>query len=47
MVLGIEPLVYRTGMGFGLQLKDMVAVTATGAELLSDVTDTDELFVIE
>jgi Xaa-Pro aminopeptidase len=47
MVLGIEPLVYRTGMGFGLQLKDMVAVTGAGAELLSDVTDTDELFVIE
>ena len=47
MVLGIEPLVYRTGLGFGLQLKDMVAVTGTGAELLSDVTDTDELLVIE
>jgi len=25
----------------------MVAVTGTGAELLSDVTDTDELLVIE
>jgi Xaa-Pro aminopeptidase len=47
MVLGIEPLVYRTGMGFGLQLKDMVAVTETGAELLSDVTDTDTLFPIQ
>ena len=47
MVLGIEPLVYRTGLGFGLQLKDMVAVTGTGAELLSDVTETDELLVIE
>jgi Xaa-Pro aminopeptidase len=46
MVLGIEPLVYRTGMGFGLQLKDMVAVTAKGAELLSDATNTDELFLI-
>lgn len=43
MVLGIEPLVYRTGHGFGLQLKDMVAVTENGAELLSDVTDTDHL----
>lgn len=46
MVLGIEPLVYRTGHGFGLQLKDMVAVTNDGAELLSDVTDTDALYVI-
>ena len=46
MVLGIEPLVYRTGMGFGLQLKDMVAVTDKGAELLSDATDTDQLFLI-
>ena len=46
MVLGIEPLVYETGFGFGLQLKDMVAVTETGAELLSDVTDTDKLFPI-
>ena len=46
MVLGIEPLVYRTGHGFGLQLKDMVTVTETGARLLSDVTDTDHLFAI-
>lgn len=46
MVLGIEPLVYRTGLGFGLQLKDMVAVTETGCELLSDVTDTDRLAVV-
>ncbi len=46
MVLGIEPLVYRTGHGFGLQLKDMVAVTESGAELLSDVTDTDAICVI-
>ncbi|HET6346962.1 MAG TPA: M24 family metallopeptidase, partial [Myxococcota bacterium] len=46
MVLGIEPLVYGVGMGFGLQNKDMVAVTATGAELLSDQTNTDELIVI-
>ncbi len=47
MVLGIEPLVYRTGLGFGLQLKDMVRVTAGGAELLSDVTDTDRLSLID
>jgi Xaa-Pro aminopeptidase len=46
MVLGIEPLVYGAGMGFGLQNKDMVAVTETGAELLSDQTKTDQLIVI-
>lgn len=46
MVLGIEPLVYRTGLGFGMQLKDMVAVTSTGCDLLSDVSPTDELAVI-
>lgn len=46
MVLGMEPLVYRTGFGFGLQLKDMVTVTATGCELLSDATDTDTLYRI-
>jgi len=46
MVLGIEPLVYQSGHGFGLQLKDMVTVTETGAELLSDVTDTDTLYRI-
>lgn len=43
MVLGIEPLVYETGFGFGMQLKDIVVVTATGCRLLSDATDTDEL----
>jgi Xaa-Pro dipeptidase len=46
MVLGIEPLVYQTGHGFGLQLKDMITVTKTGAELLSDSTDTDTLYRI-
>lgn len=46
MVLGIEPLVYGAGMGFGLQNKDMVAIGDTGAELLSDVTNTDRLIVI-
>lgn len=46
MVLGIEPLVYGAGMGFGLQNKDMVAVTDTGAELLSDQTNTDQLIAI-
>jgi Xaa-Pro aminopeptidase len=46
MVLGIEPLVYGAGMGFGLQNKDMVAVTANGVELLSDRTSTDSLILI-
>ena len=47
MVLGVEPLVYRTGFGFGLQFKDMVAVTEAGSELLSDATDNERLIVIE
>ena len=46
MVLAIEPLVYGRGMGFGLQNKDMVVVTETGCELLSDRTDTDALIRI-
>ena len=46
MVLGVEPLVYRTGHGFGMQNKDMLAVTEDGCRLLSDVTDTDELIVV-
>lgn len=46
MVFGMEPLAYRTGHGFGMQIKDMVAVDDDGARLLSDVTDTDELFQI-
>lgn len=46
MVLGMEPLVYRTGHGFGMQIKDMIAVEASGARLLSDVTDTDTMFHI-
>lgn len=46
MVLGIEPLVYNSGHGFGMQNKDMVAVTETGCALLSDVTNTDTLFTI-
>lgn len=43
MVLGIEPLVYDTGHGFGMQNKDIVLVTDSGCELLSDVTDTTRL----
>ena len=46
MVLGVEPLVYVPGK-FGLQNKDMVAVTEHGCELLSDVTNTDTLFMVE
>ena len=47
MVLGIEPLVYRTGLGYGMQLKDMIVVAGDGpAELLSDATDNDRLIVI-
>jgi len=45
MVLGIEPLIYETGFGFGMQNKDMVLVTANGCELMSDYLDTDRLLV--
>jgi len=47
MVLGFEPLVYNTGHGFGMQNKDVVAVTESGCSLLSDVTNTDELIEIQ
>jgi Xaa-Pro aminopeptidase len=46
MVLGMEPLVYRTGQGFGMQIKDMIAVAGSGARLLSDVTDTSTMLPI-
>jgi Xaa-Pro aminopeptidase len=46
MVLGFEPLCYRTGYGFGMQNKDMVVVTANGCELLSDYAATDQLLKI-
>ena len=46
MVLGIEPLVYDSGYGFGMQNKDIVLVTESGSELLSDVTNTDALVTI-
>lgn len=46
MVLGIEPLIYETGFGFGMQNKDMVLVTASGCELLSDHLDTDRLLIV-
>ncbi|HEY1723896.1 MAG TPA: Xaa-Pro peptidase family protein [Steroidobacteraceae bacterium] len=47
MVLGFEPLVYNTGYGFGMQNKDVVAVTEDGSSLLSDVTNTDNLIEIQ
>ncbi len=46
MVLSIEPLVYRTGHGFGMQLKDMVVIEDGGCSLLSDATETDALLRI-
>jgi Xaa-Pro aminopeptidase len=46
MVLGIEPLIYETGFGFGMQNKDMVLVTPGGCELLSDYLNTDELLIV-
>jgi len=46
MVLGVEPLVYGWGRGFGLQIKDMVLVTSNGCEVLSDRTMNDELIII-
>lgn len=46
MVLGIEPLIYETGFGFGMQNKDMILVTENGCELLSDYLDTDALLIV-
>ncbi len=46
MILGIEPLIYNTGYGFGLQNKDMILVTEDGCELLSDYTNTERLIRI-
>jgi Xaa-Pro dipeptidase len=46
MVLGIEPLIYQTGFGFGMQNKDMVLVTESGCELLSDYVNTDKLIIV-
>lgn len=47
MVLGFEPLCYQTGYGFGMQNKDMLLVTASGSELLSDYANTDRLLVVQ
>src|SRR4051812_4117728 len=46
MVLGVEPLCYQTGYGYGMQNKDMMLVTDTGCELLSDYANTDQLLVV-
>jgi len=46
IVLGIEPLVYETGFGFGMQNKDMLLVTGNGCELLSDYANTDKLLIV-
>jgi Xaa-Pro aminopeptidase len=47
MVLGVEPLCYQTGYGFGMQNKDMMLVTETGCELLSSYLNTDKVLVIQ
>ncbi len=46
MVLGVEPLCYQTGYGYGMQNKDMMLVTDSGCELLSDYANTDRLLVV-
>jgi Xaa-Pro dipeptidase len=47
MVLGVEPLCYQTGYGFGVQNKDMMLVTESGCDLLSNYADTDNLLVVK
>lgn len=47
MVFGIEPLVYRSGYGFGMQIKDIIAVSPDGCDVLSDVTPTATPYLIE
>lgn len=46
MVLGVEPVLLIPGK-FGFQVKDLVSVGPDGCEVLSDMTDTDQLIVIE
>ncbi|MBX6329859.1 MAG: aminopeptidase P family protein [Pseudolabrys sp.] len=46
MVFGFEPLCYQTGCGFGMQNKDMLLVTSSGSQLLSDYANTDKLIVV-
>jgi Xaa-Pro aminopeptidase len=46
MVLGVEPVLLVPGK-YGFQVKDIVAVGPDGCDVLSDVTNTDRLLVIE
>jgi Xaa-Pro aminopeptidase len=46
MVLGVEPVLLVPGT-HGFQVKDIVAVGPDGCDVLSDVTNTDRLLVIE
>lgn len=46
MVLAFEPLVFETGFNFGMQIKDVVVITETGCELLSNFTNTEQLIVV-
>jgi Xaa-Pro dipeptidase len=47
MVLGVEPLVYKTGYGFGMQIKDTVVTEEAACRVLSDVSDAGEPLHIE
>jgi Xaa-Pro aminopeptidase len=46
MVLGVEPVLLVPGE-YGFQVKDIVAVTPKGCDVLSDVTNTDRLLVVQ
>src|SRR5688500_6445117 len=46
MVLGFEPLCYQTVYSYGMQNKNMLLVTETGSDLLSDYCNTDKLIVV-
>jgi Xaa-Pro dipeptidase len=46
MVLAFEPLIFETGFGFGMQIKDVVVIGEQGCELLSTFTKTDRLLVV-
>jgi Xaa-Pro dipeptidase len=46
MVLGVEPVLLLPGR-YGFQVKDVVAVGPRGCQVLSDVTNTNELLIID
>jgi Xaa-Pro dipeptidase len=46
MVLGVEPMLLVPG-AYGFQVKDIVAVGPDGCDVLSDVTNTDRLLMID